>query len=79
WIATSFILTQTVFLLLYGQLLRIFPAKRVFISAIVIFELGSLVCEVAQNVGQLIAGRTVSGVGASGICMFHGVVDSALN
>ncbi|KAF9064538.1 transporter [Rhodocollybia butyracea] len=67
WIATAFILTQTVFLLFYGQLLRIFPAKWVFISAIVIFELGSLVCGVAQNVGQLIAGRTVSGVGASGI------------
>jgi MFS family permease len=67
WIATAFILTQTVFLLFYGQILRIFPAKWVFVSAIIVFELGSLVCGVAQTVGQLIAGRAVSGVGASGI------------
>ncbi|KAJ7737370.1 ABC transporter [Mycena metata] len=67
WVSTSFILTQSVFLLFYGQLLRIFPAKWVLVSAIAIFELGSLVCGLADNVGQLIAGRTVSGVGAAGI------------
>ncbi|KAJ7430496.1 ABC transporter [Mycena galericulata] len=67
WVATSFILAQTVFLLFYGQILRIFPAKWVLTSAILIFETGSLVCGVSQNVDQLIAGRTVSGLGAAGI------------
>ncbi|KAJ6496207.1 ABC transporter [Mycena sanguinolenta] len=67
WVATSFVLAQTVFVLFYGQLLRIFPAKSVLISSIVIFEIGSLVCGLAQNVDQLIAGRTVSGLGAAGI------------
>ncbi|KAJ7691182.1 transporter [Mycena rosella] len=69
WIASSFLLTQTVFVLFYGQLLRIFPAKWILLSSITIFEVGSLVCGVAQNVDQLIAGRTVSGVGAGGIFM----------
>jgi len=67
WIATVFVLTQTVFLLFYGQLLRIFPAKWILISAIAIFEVGSLICGVAQNVNTLIAGRAISGVGAAGI------------
>ncbi|KAJ7717010.1 transporter [Mycena metata] len=67
WVSTSFILAQTVFLLFYGQILRIFPAKWTLICAIAIFELGSLVCALSQNVGQLIAGRTVSGLGAAGI------------
>ncbi|KAK7018188.1 major facilitator transporter-like protein [Favolaschia claudopus] len=67
WVASSFVLSQTVFILFYGQILRIFPAKWVLISSIVIFEIGSLVCGVAQNVDQLIAGRTVSGVGAAGL------------
>ncbi|KAJ7073604.1 major facilitator superfamily domain-containing protein [Mycena amicta] len=67
WVATSFVLAQTVFLLFYGQILRIYPAKYVLLAAIVIFEIGSLVCGVAQNVDMLIAGRTVSGVGAAGI------------
>ncbi|KAJ7206304.1 ABC transporter, partial [Mycena pura] len=67
WVASSFVLAQTVFLLFYGQVLRIFPSKWVLLSAIIIFEVGSLVCGVSQNVDQLIAGRTVSGVGAAGI------------
>ncbi|KAJ7111835.1 transporter [Mycena epipterygia] len=67
WVSSSFILAQSVFLLFYGQLLRIFPAKWILISSITLFEIGSLVCGVSQNVDQLIAGRTVSGVGASGI------------
>ncbi|KAJ7160168.1 ABC transporter [Mycena filopes] len=67
WISSSFVLAQCVFLLFYGQMLCIFPAKWVMVSAIAMFELGSLVCALAQNVGQLIAGRTISGVGAAGI------------
>jgi MFS family permease len=67
WVSSSFVLSQTVFLLFYGQLLRIFPAKWTLVCAITLFETGSLVCGVAQNVDMLIAGRTVSGVGAAGI------------
>ncbi|KAJ3899468.1 ABC transporter [Lentinula edodes] len=67
WVSSSFVLAQTVFLLFYGQLLRIFPAKWIMISAVTIFETGSLICGVSQNVDQLIVGRTISGVGAAGI------------
>ncbi|KAJ6505778.1 ABC transporter [Mycena vitilis] len=67
WVSTSFIMSQTIFLLFYGQVLRIFPAKWVLVTAISIFEIGSLLCGVSQNINQLITGRTVSGVGAAGI------------
>ncbi|KAJ7767000.1 ABC transporter [Mycena maculata] len=67
WVATSFVLAQTVFILFYGQLLRIFAAKWVLVTTIAIFEVGSLVCGVARNVDQLIAGRVISGLGAAGI------------
>ncbi|KAJ7157547.1 ABC transporter [Mycena crocata] len=67
WVASSFVLAQTVFILFYGQTLRIFPAKWILISAIGVFEVGSLLCGVAQNVTHLIVGRTISGVGAAGI------------
>jgi MFS family permease len=51
------------------------------ISAITIFEIGSLVCGLAQNVDQLIAGRVVSGVGAAGICtrIFSPLFDLVFN
>ncbi|KAJ7802277.1 ABC transporter [Mycena olivaceomarginata] len=52
---------------LQGWVLRIYPAKWVLISSIIIFEIGSLLCGVAQNVDELIAGRAVSGLGAAGM------------
>ncbi|KAF8206066.1 transporter [Mycena galopus ATCC 62051] len=67
WVATSFVLAQSVFLLFFGQVLRIFPAKWVLIATIFIFEVGSLVCALAHSMGTLIAGRTVSGLGAAGM------------
>ncbi|KAJ7696847.1 ABC transporter [Mycena metata] len=67
WISSSFVLTQTVFLLFYGQVLRIFPSKWVLVSAVTVFEVGSLVCGLGQSAGMIIAGRVVTGVGAAGI------------
>ncbi|KAK7044346.1 major facilitator transporter-like protein [Favolaschia claudopus] len=67
WIAAAFILAQTVFVLFFGQLTRIYPAKWILVGSIAIFEIGSLVCGVAQNVNALIAGRAVSGAGAAGM------------
>ncbi|KAJ7143873.1 major facilitator superfamily domain-containing protein [Mycena epipterygia] len=48
-------------------MLRIFAAKWVLMTTIGIFEIGSHVCGVSQNMGSLIAGRTVAGVGAAGM------------
>ncbi|KAJ7684096.1 ABC transporter [Mycena polygramma] len=68
WMSDSYLLAQTVFLLIHGKLLRIFSAKWVLVSGITLFGIGSLVCGLAQNVNQIIAGRTVSGMGAAAIC-----------
>ena len=58
------------FLLFFGQVLRIFAAKWVMVTSIIIFEAGSLVCALAQSADQLIGGRAVSGLGAAGMCEF---------
>ncbi|GJN91916.1 hypothetical protein Rhopal_004941-T1 [Rhodotorula paludigena] len=67
WIASAYFLTQTAFLLLYGQILTLFDRKLTFLAAILLFELGSLVCAVAKSVEVLIFGRAFAGVGAAGI------------
>ncbi|GAA5876984.1 hypothetical protein JCM1840_007089 [Sporobolomyces johnsonii] len=67
WISSGFILTQTVFLLIFGQFLRIWPAKWVLISSVTVFEVGSAICGSANGPMQLIWGRAISGVGAAGI------------
>ena len=55
------------FLLCFGQLLLIFKRKWVYLSAVVVFEIGSLLCGVAPEVNTLILGRAFAGVGAAGI------------
>ncbi|GAA5909666.1 hypothetical protein JCM5296_006726 [Sporobolomyces johnsonii] len=67
WIASAYFLTQTAFLLLYGQALTLFDRKWTFLVAISVFELGSLICAVSPTVDSLITGRAVAGCGAAGI------------
>lgn len=67
WVAASFVLTQTAFILFFAQVLRAFPAKYVLLSSIVIFEVGSALCGAAPDINTLIGGRALSGVGAAGI------------
>jgi MFS family permease len=54
-------------MLTYGQILTIAPTKWVYLVAVVIFEVGSLVCGVAPSMNVLIFGRAFAGVGAAGI------------
>lgn len=53
-------------IVVYGQILRICRVKTAFLSAVTLFELGSLVCAVAPSVNILIFGRAFAGVGAGG-------------
>lgn len=60
-------MTLGAFQSLWGKVYKYFPLKTSFLVSIFIFELGSLICGVAQNSMTLIVGRAISGLGASGI------------
>ncbi|EJU06086.1 hypothetical protein DACRYDRAFT_12869 [Dacryopinax primogenitus] len=67
WIVSAYLITQAGLLMLYGQVLLIAPTKWVYITAITLFEIGSLICGVSPNVNVLIFGRAFAGIGAAGI------------
>ncbi|KAJ1545168.1 hypothetical protein HK405_008115 [Cladochytrium tenue] len=67
WVATAYFLTATAFIPSYGQLADIFGRKWVFLSAILIFEIGSAICGAASTMEVLIAGRAIAGLGGGGI------------
>lgn len=69
WLPTTFLLGQCSFSLFFGQILTVFPSKLVFLYVIALFELGSLVSALAHNMAAMLAGRTLSGIGAAGIFM----------
>ncbi|KAE8400802.1 major facilitator superfamily domain-containing protein [Aspergillus pseudonomiae] len=67
WYASAYLLTTCAFQLLYGKLYALFSTKWVFLVALFIFEVGSLICGVAPSSVVLIVGRAIAGVGSSGI------------
>jgi MFS family permease len=51
----------------WGKFYKYFPIKLWFLVAILIFEVGSLICAVAQDTTTLIIGRAIAGFGGSGV------------
>lgn len=67
WYGSAFMMTTGGFQSTWGKAYKYFPLKKVFLIAIFIFELGSLVCGVAPNSVAFIIGRAIAGGGAAGI------------
>jgi MFS family permease len=67
WYASSYLLTTCAFQLSYGKLYTFYPVKWVYLSALCLFELGSLICAVAPNSTALIVGRAIAGMGSAGV------------
>ncbi|MET8561898.1 MFS transporter [Streptomyces flaveolus] len=67
WAITSYLLTSTIGLPVYGKLGDLVGRKSVFQFAIAVFVLGSALAGRAGTMDQLIAFRAVQGVGAGGL------------
>jgi EmrB/QacA subfamily drug resistance transporter len=67
WVITATLLTATASTPIWGKLADLFSKKLLIQTAIVIFIVGSMVCGVAQNAGQLIAARGFQGLGQGGL------------
>jgi MFS family permease len=66
-IRPAYLLTTAAFQLVFGKLYTFFNIKWVFLIAIAIFEIGSLICGVAPNSIVLIVGRAIAGLGSAGV------------
>ncbi|KAM5515487.1 major facilitator superfamily transporter [Fusarium oxysporum f. sp. phaseoli] len=67
WYASAYLLTTCALQLLFGKLYALFSIKIVFLSALFVFELGSLICGIAPTSTALIIGRAIAGLGSAGI------------
>jgi EmrB/QacA subfamily drug resistance transporter len=67
WIVTAYLVASTVTVPIYGKLGDIHGRRRMFVVAISIFLVGSVLCAIAQDVGQLVAARVIQGLGAGGL------------
>ncbi|HSQ77317.1 MAG TPA: MDR family MFS transporter [Nitrospirota bacterium] len=67
WVVTSFLLTSTATMPLYGKLSDLYGRKPLFIAAILIFLGGSSLCGLSGSMTQLIVFRGVQGLGSGGL------------
>lgn len=67
WLTSAFMLPMCVLALSWGKISMILGRKYAMLVAIVLFELGSLICALANSMDMLIGGRVIAGIGASGV------------
>ncbi|KAI1841605.1 hypothetical protein JX266_012158 [Neoarthrinium moseri] len=72
WYGSAYLLTSCSFQLFFGKMYTFYSVRVVYLSAILLFEIGSAICGTAPSSSVLIGGRAVQGVGAAG--MFSGSV-----
>ncbi|CAG8952776.1 hypothetical protein HYFRA_00009021 [Hymenoscyphus fraxineus] len=66
WYASALFLTVAAAQSVWGKAFKYFPVKTVYLLSIAVFEVGSIICGVAQNSTTLIVGRAVTGLGVAG-------------
>ncbi|MFB9166649.1 MDR family MFS transporter [Arthrobacter psychrochitiniphilus] len=69
WVITIYILASTIMLPIYGKLGDLMGRKGLFIGAISVFILGSIVGGLAPDMTWLIIGRGVQGLGGGGLML----------
>jgi EmrB/QacA subfamily drug resistance transporter len=67
WVTTAYLITSTIATPIYGKLGDIFGRRRLFIAAITIFIIGSVICGFANSMYELAAFRAIQGIGAGGL------------
>ena len=65
WVLDAYALTLASLLLTSGVLADRYGRKRLFLTGLVIFTMGSLLCGVAQDPSMLIVSRSAQGVGGA--------------
>ncbi len=67
WVFSSYLLMQTVTILIYGKLSDLFGRKPVFTFGVIVFILGSLLCGLSTSMEMLILFRFIQGFGAGAV------------
>ena len=67
WVGTAYIAAAAIGTPLLGKLSDLYGRRRVFLTTMGLFIVGSFLCGISQSMGQLIASRAVQGFGGGAI------------
>jgi EmrB/QacA subfamily drug resistance transporter len=74
WLLTGYLLSAAVFTPILGRVGDMVGKDRVFVLVLAIFTGGSVICALAPNIGVMIAGRIVQGMGGAVLPLGFGIV-----
>ncbi len=67
WVFSAYMLTSTVTVPLYGKMADMIGRKKVYLFALLVFLMGSILCGFANTMWQLVVFRAIQGIGAGGV------------
>jgi len=67
WVFSAYLLTSTASVPLWGRLSDLYGRRRLYLAAIALFLVGSMLAGVSQSMLQLVLFRAVQGLGAGGL------------
>jgi EmrB/QacA subfamily drug resistance transporter len=67
WVVTAYLLGSVTAMPLYGKLGDLYGRRRIFMTAITLFLIGSMLCGAARTMPELLAFRTLQGLGSGGL------------
>ncbi|MEW2131771.1 MDR family MFS transporter [Streptomyces sp. NPDC005435] len=67
WVTTAYLITSVISTALYGRFSDLYGRRPLYLIAVGVFLLGSLLCGLARSMGELTAFRAVQGLGAGGL------------
>jgi MFS family permease len=67
WYGSAYIVTNAAWQPAWGKAYHYFQLRTTFLTAILVFEIGNVICATAPNSELLIFGRIVAGMGGGGV------------
>lgn len=67
WYAAAFRLTLCAFQFIFGKTYSLFPIKPIFLTANIVFLVGSTISATTTSSTMLVVGRAITGLGAAGL------------
>ncbi|KAB2570574.1 Efflux pump FUS6 [Lasiodiplodia theobromae] len=67
WTGTSYLLTEAVFQPFVVALSDVFGRRNIYLLSLAFFTVGTLICCLANNFREMLAGRSIQGIGGSGL------------
>ncbi|KAF2496011.1 MFS transporter [Lophium mytilinum] len=67
WYGSSYLLTTCSLMPSFGRVYTYFDVKWTYLSALLLFEIGSIICAAATSSAMFIVGRAIAGAGAAAL------------